>query len=234
MDPLEKLAELVRERVSAGRRPFLVGMAGSVAVGKTTTAADLAGRLAPLSVEIVGTDGFLFPNAVLAAEGLSMRKGFPESYDTERLVRFLADVRAGRPAEAPVYSQELYDVVPGRIHRVEDVDLVVVEGVNALQAPYAGTYDLTIYVDADEDHIVRWYIERFQALRVDAIEQEDSFFRVFADGDEAEVESIATMVWQSINGVNLREHIAPTRDTADVVLRKGPDHRLVELVVRSA
>ena len=233
MDPLETLAELIRERATPDRRPLLVGMAGSVAVGKSTAAAEVAARLDPLRVQIVSTDGFLLPNAVLAARGLSMRKGFPESYDAERLLRFLADVRSGQPADAPVYSQELYDVLPDRVHRVADVDVVVVEGVNALQPPYADSYDLTVYVDADEDDIIRWYVERFQALRADAVQREDSFFRVFADGDETEVAAIATMVWRSINGVNLHEHIEPTRDTADVVLRKGPDHRAVDLVVRS-
>jgi type I pantothenate kinase len=223
--------------------PFIIGLAGSVAVGKSTTARILQALLSRWpghpSVDLVTTDGFLFPNAVLAARGIMHRKGFPESYDRARLVRFLADVKSGTPEVlAPVYSHQRYDIVPGATHAVRQPDIAIVEGLNVLQGPAdrAGTqvfasdfFDFTIYVDADEEDIERWYVERFLRLRDTVFQDPQSYFHRYASLNEAEARTTAAGIWADINGVNLRENVAPTRLRAHLILRKGANHE-VEMV----
>jgi type I pantothenate kinase len=223
--------------------PFIIGLAGSVAVGKSTTARILQALLSRWpghpSVDLVTTDGFLFPNAVLTSRQIMHRKGFPESYDRARLVRFLADVKSGVPeALAPVYSHQRYDIVPGGTQAVRQPDIAIVEGLNVLQAPASRAesqvfasdfFDFTIYVDADEANIERWYVERFLRLRDTVFQDPKSYFHRYASLNEAEARSTAAAIWAEINAVNLRENIAPTRARAQLILRKGADHA-VELV----
>jgi type I pantothenate kinase len=230
----------------APKVPYVIGVAGSVAVGKSTTARILQALLGRWpdhpTVDLVTTDGFLHPNAVLEERGLMARKGFPESYDTRRLVQFMADVKAGRPEVlAPVYSHEVYDVVPGEVQAVRRPDVVIVEGLNVLQTESAGRtqrvfvsdfFDFSIYVDADEAQILRWYVQRFMTLRETVFRSERSFFRRFADLTDEEAEATASGIWRDINGRNLVENILPTRDRADLVLRKGADHRVEQVRLR--
>ncbi|HEX5614257.1 MAG TPA: type I pantothenate kinase [Acidimicrobiia bacterium] len=220
--------------------PFVIGVAGSVAVGKSTTARVLQALLARWPhhprVDLVTTDGFLHPNAVLEARGMMNRKGFPESYDVKALLRFLAALKAGDPeVRAPVYSHLVYDIVPDAEIVVRAPDLVIVEGLNVLQVPPARPgrepqvtvsdyFDFTIYVDADEADIERWYVERFLALRSTAFTDTRSFFHHFTQYSEEESVEIARSIWREVNWVNLHENIAPTRGRADLVLEKGPDH----------
>ncbi|WP_437677859.1 type I pantothenate kinase [Sorangium sp. So ce131] len=227
----------------AGRRPYVIGVAGSVAVGKSTTARVLQALLARWPdhprVDLVTTDGFLFPNAVLASRGGLRRKGFPESYDLRRLVQFLADLEAGVEAiEVPVYSHVTYDVVAGEVQTVRQPDIVILEGLNVLQGPdRAGAiavsdfFDIGIYVHAEEADIERWFLERFFSLRATAFRDPTSYFHRYAAMSDDEARAFALEVWRTINGPNLTENILPTRARADVVLEKGPDHavRAVQL-----
>lgn len=228
--------------------PFVIGVAGSVAVGKSTTARLLQALLARWPhhprVDLVTTDGFLHPNAVLEARGLMNRKGFPESYDVKALLRFLAALKAGDDeVHAPVYSHLVYDIVPGEELVVRRPDLVVIEGLNVLQVPPARPgrepqltvsdyFDFTIYVDADPDDIERWYVERFLALRATAFTDARSFFHHFTQYSEDESIEIARAIWREVNWVNLHENIAPTRGRADLVLEKGPDHAIRRVRLR--
>lgn len=226
--------------------PFIIGLAGSVAVGKSTTARILRALLSRWpghpSVDLVTTDGFLFPNAVLQARGIMNRKGFPESYDRARLVRFLDALKAGvDDADAPVYSHQRYDIVPDARHTVRHPDIVIVEGLNVLQVPAERSgmqvfasdfFDFTIYVDADEADIQRWYIERFLRLRDTVFQDPQSYFHRYASLSEAEARQTAAGIWDAINGVNLRENIAPTRDRASLVLRKGDNHAVEQVQLR--
>lgn len=222
----------------ADKVPFVLGIAGSVAVGKSTTARVLQALLSRWPdhprVELVTTDGFLLPNKVLEARGLMDRKGFPESYDQRALLRFVADVKAGADmVEAPLYSHLVYDVT-GRYQEVERPDILIVEGLNVLQTGVArpGTpqvfvsdfFDLSLYVDADEEHVRDWYRARFRTLRETAFRDERSYFRRYADLTDEEADATAGDLWDRINGPNLLENILPTRSRADVILRKGPDH----------
>jgi type I pantothenate kinase len=223
----------------AERVPFLIGIAGSVAVGKSTIARVLQALLARWPdhprVDLVTTDGFLLPNAVLDARGLGARKGFPESYDVRALLRFLADLKAGEPrVTAPVYSHLVYDVIEGEEIVVTSPDIVIVEGLNVLQVPpsragreerfVSDFFDFSIYVDADENDIRRWYTERFMTLRSTAFHDERSFFHHFTKLADSEAAAVGEAVWREINAVNLRENVAPTRSRAQLVLEKGPDH----------
>ena len=226
--------------------PFIIGLAGSVAVGKSTTARILQALLrrwpGQPSVDLVTTDGFLFPNAVLDSRGIMHRKGFPESYDRGRLVRFLADVKSGAPeALAPVYSHQRYDIVPEVTQAVRQPEIAIVEGLNVLQAPSgrgdsqvfaSDFFDFTIYVDADEADIERWYVERFLHLRDTVFQDPQSFFHRYAALDEAQARVTAATIWNDINGVNLRENIAPTRLRAQLILRKGADHAIEQVQLR--
>jgi type I pantothenate kinase len=228
------------------RVPYIIGIAGSVAVGKSTTARVLQALLARWphhpTVDLVTTDGFLHPNAVLEERGLMTRKGFPESYDVRRLVRFLADVKGGQPeARAPVYSHRSYDIVPGEELVVRQPDIVIVEGLNVLQVGDGGPglqlfvsdfFDFTIYVDADEADIERWYFERFLTLRETAFTDTEAYFHWLTSLSADEALGFARNIWATINGVNLRENIAPTRERAHLILEKGPDHAVRRVFLR--
>jgi type I pantothenate kinase len=220
--------------------PYVVGVAGSVAVGKSTFARILRALLARWPdhprVDLVTTDGFLRPNRELDERGLLGRKGFPESYDVRTLIQFMSDVKAGRGAvHAPVYSHQAYDIVPGEFQVVDRPDIVIVEGLNVLQAGDGGPgrrprvlvsdfFDFSIYIDADEADIERWYVARFQTLRQTVFRNPRSYFHRYASLSEAGAEQTAREIWRTINGVNLRENIAPTRQRARLILEKGPDH----------
>jgi type I pantothenate kinase len=227
------------------KTPFVIGIAGSVAVGKSTTARILQELLArwPSSpkVDLVTTDGFLYPNAVLKRENLMERKGFPESYDTGALLRFLSSIKAGKPnVMAPRYSHLTYDVLPDEYTVIDRPDILIFEGINVLQSrplPMDGTivpmvsdfFDFSIYIDAEEHLIHNWYVDRFMRLRQTAFRDPSSYFNRYASIDEKAAHDIAEGLWQNINLKNLRQNILPTRPRADLILRKGSNH-LVETV----
>lgn len=228
--------------------PFIIGIAGSVAVGKSTTARVLKALLARWpstpKVDLITTDGFLYPNAVLQQQGLMERKGFPESYDTNALLRFLHEIKSGKSqVKAPLYSHLVYDVVPGEVTLVEQPDILIVEGLNVLQParlprdgsiiPFVSDYfDFSIYLDADEDDLHTWYIERFMTLRTTAFRDPISYFRRYAELSDIEAYEIADDLWKSINLVNLRENVLPTRQRANLILRKGSHHRIEHVSLR--
>ena len=229
--------------------PFVIGVAGSVSAGKSTIARVLREVLSRWvehrSVELLTTDGFLHPNQVLQERGLMQRKGFPESYDLPRLVRFLADVKAGRDAIAPVYSHLSYDIVPGEQKVFQHPDVLIVEGINVLQpAPnhaergartvVSDFFDFSIFIDADEADLRNWYIARFLTLRDTAFQRPDSYFHRFAALPIEEARAMAAKIWDEINAVNLAQNIASTRDRATVVLRKSASHAVDEVWMRRA
>jgi type I pantothenate kinase len=228
--------------------PFIIGIGGSVAVGKSTTARVLRELLkrwptAP-KVELVTTDGFLFPNAVLAAEGLMERKGFPESYDVGALLSFLSDIKSGHGrVSAPVYSHLTYDIMPGETITIDRPDILIIEGLNVLQPrtlpkdgkaiPFVSDFfDFSIYLDADEEALRLWYIERFMRLKETRFRDPKSYFHDYAGLSDAEAERVATGLWERINLVNLRENIVPTRPRADLILSKAPDHAVTQVALR--
>ena len=221
----------------APKMPYVIGIAGSVAVGKSTSARILQSLLARWPehprVELITTDGFLYPNAVLEERGLMNRKGFPESYDTKRLLQFVRDVKAGMPeVAAPVYSHVIYDVMPNQEEIVRQPDILIIEGLNVLQVGSATNdfvsdyFDFSIYIDAVETDIENWFIERFQTLRKTIFQDPDSFFKHFADFTEEQAIALAHEIWTGINGKNLKENIEPTRSRASLVLHKGADHKV--------
>jgi len=228
--------------------PYIIGVAGSVAVGKSTTARVLKALLARWPntprVDLITTDGFLYPNAVLEREGLMERKGFPESYDLPALLRFLTEVKAGRrPVRAPIYSHLIYDVMPNEWAVVEQPDILIVEGLNVLQAgrppkdvkaiPYVSDFfDFSVYLDAREDVLLQWYVDRFLTLRGTAFRNPKSYFHRYSKLSDAEAIETATSIWSRINLVNLHENIVPTRQRADLILTKGESHLVEEVALR--
>jgi type I pantothenate kinase len=225
--------------------PYVIGVAGSVAVGKSTFARILRALLARWPdhprVDLVTTDGFLWPNRVLEERGLLARKGFPESYDARALTQFLTDVKAANAAvHAPVYSHQSYDIVPGEFQVVDRPDIVIVEGLNVLQRGdgrpnrvfVSDFFDFSIYIDADENDIEQWYVSRFQALRETVFRDPRSFFHRYAALSDQEAVETALEIWRTINGVNLRENIQPTRERARLVLEKGGDHAVRRVRLR--
>jgi len=221
--------------------PYVIGVAGSVAVGKSTFARILRALLARWPahprVDLVKTDGFLLPNRVLEARGLLERKGFPESYDVRGLVEFMASVKAGESAvHAPVYSHQAYDIVAGEFQVVDRPDIVIVEGLNVLQTGprvfVSDFFDFSIYMDADEVDIERWYVERFLRLRETVFRDPRSYFHRYASLDDAQAEETAHQIWTNINGRNLRDNIQPTRQRARLVLEKGPEHAVRRVRLR--
>jgi type I pantothenate kinase len=230
------------------KTPFIIGIAGSVAVGKSTTARILKELLQrwPSSprVALVTTDGFLFPNAVLREQNLMERKGFPESYDVGALLRFLSAIKSGEAqVHAPLYSHLTYDVLPDEFVTIDRPDILIFEGINVLQTrdlPRGGTFvpfisdffDFSIYVDADEEMIHKWYIDRFMRLRETAFMNPESFFHRYSQLSEDAARAIAEGLWANINLKNLHENILTTRPRADLILRKGADHLVEEVALR--
>ncbi|MFN3890038.1 MAG: type I pantothenate kinase [Beijerinckiaceae bacterium] len=228
-----------------GKAPYIIGIAGSVAVGKSTAARVLTALMSRWpntpNVQLVTTDGFLLPNAVLEAEGLMDKKGFPESYDGAALLRFLSQVKAGEHnVTAPAYSHLTYDVVPDQYTTVDRPDILIVEGLNVLQPsrpgrdiPFVSDYfDFSIYLHAEEHDLARWYVSRFMRLRETAFRDPRSYFRKYAELTDAEARATALDIWTRINLRNLRENILPTKARASLVLTKGQDHRIEEVALR--
>ena len=228
--------------------PYLIGLAGSVAVGKSTTARILRALLARwptrAKVDLVTTDGFLHPTRVLESRGIMQRKGFPESYDRRALIQFLSDVKGGGARVAvPIYSHLTYDVMPDQFQIVDQPDVLIVEGLNILQtddrspdlrqrAFASDFFDFTIYVDAELADVRRWYVERFFALRKTAFADPTSYFHRYADLNDDEADATASRIWRDINEPNLRENILPTRDRAHLILRKAADHSVQQVQLR--
>ena len=230
------------------KMPYIIGIGGSVAVGKSTTARVLQALLARWpnvpKVDLVTTDGFLYPNAVLEREHLMDRKGFPESYDLPALLRFLTDVKAGRrPTRAPIYSHLVYDVMPNHWVEIDRPDILIVEGLNVLQAgrlpkdgeaiPFVSDFfDFSIYLDADEHVLKTWYVNRFLTLRGTAFSDPKSYFHRYSKFTDAEAVATATDIWSRINLVNLNENILPTRRRADLILKKAESHGVDQVALR--
>ena len=225
------------------KMPYVIGIAGSVAVGKSTSARILQALLTRWPehprVELITTDGFLYPNAVLESRGIMNRKGFPESYDTKRLVQFLREIKAGMPdVSAPVYSHVEYDIVEGDSQVVHQPDILIVEGLNVLQVGsdalefVSDYFDFSIYIDAVESDIEHWYIERFLALRKTVFSDPASFFTHFAHLTDEQAIEVARGIWREINGKNLSDNIAPTRARASLVMQKDANHRVTEVHLR--
>ncbi len=231
-----------------GKMPFIIGLAGSVAVGKSTTGRVLQALLARWPnhprVDLIGTDGFLRPNAELERRGLMNRKGFPKSYDQAHLLSFMADVKAGkRNVVAPVYSHFHYDVLPGETNIIDRPDILIVDGLNVLQParlpkdgeaiPFVSDYfDFSIYLDADADLVGRWYVERFMRLRQTAFRDPGAYFHRYSKLSDKDAEKTAWRIWREINLKNLKQNILPTRQRADLILHKTEGHVVDEVALR--
>ncbi|HVT91316.1 MAG TPA: type I pantothenate kinase [Bryobacteraceae bacterium] len=228
--------------------PYVIGIAGSVAVGKSTIARILQALLSRWpdhpKVDLVTTDGFLFPTRVLEERGLMKRKGFPESYNQRQLVQFLTDIKSGKPeVSAPVYSHLGYDIVEGETHCIRSPDIVILEGLNVLQTKdtrpgkhsrlfVSDLFDFSIYIDAEEAIIESWYVSRFLTLRETVFRNPESYFHRYAKLSEEEAKETAHAIWREINGPNLHQNIQPTRERAHLIIRKGEEHRVEEVRLR--
>ncbi len=227
--------------------PFIIGVAGSVAVGKSTSSRILQTLLARWPghprVDLINTDGFLLPTAELEKRNIMHRKGFPESYDRQSLITFLSDIKSGRRnVVAPVYSHLRYDIVPDKYTTVDQPDVLIVEGLNVLQASATAPgepkvfvsdyFDFSIYVDANEEVIKQWYVSRFLTFRSSVFKQKDAYFSHYANLNEQEAINTASDIWDTINLVNLRENISPTRQRADLILHKNADHAIDSVELR--
>lgn len=227
--------------------PFIIGIAGSVAVGKSTTARVLRKVLSLLpqkpKVELVTTDGFLFPNKILVEKNILNRKGFPESYDTKKLLNFLSAMKSGNPTfKVPVYSHLEYDILQNEGQTIDHPDILIVEGINVLQVNsqkgqsnkvfVSDFFDYSIYVDAVEKDIISWYIDRFESLRATAFQDPTSYFHKYANMTIAESKGMATQIWNEINRTNLHDNILPTKYRADLILKKGSNHFVQDIKVR--
>ena len=227
----------------APKVPYVIGIAGSVAVGKSTFARILQALLARWPdhprVDLITTDGFLFPNNVLQDRGIMNRKGFPESYDTKALLQFLRDLKSGASeVRAPVYSHVVYDIVEGDAISIRQPDILILEGLNVLQVGSESNefvsdyFDFSIYIDAEEQDIEQWYVERFQALRETVFRDPNSFFQNYAHLSDEEAVNTARAIWREINGKNLVENIEPTKSRASLLVQKGHDHRVTDVHLR--
>lgn len=237
----QKQSEFLRQHVLAA--PFIIGISGSVAVGKSTTARllqVLLSRTFPnLNVHLMTTDGFIYPNEELKRRGLFDRKGFPESYNMNLLSDFLKDVLSGKENIAyPLYSQELSDIVPGKYGHVKQPDILIIEGINTLQLPTNGQivtsdfFDFSIYIDADEELIEKWFMQRFERVLEMNKNDPTNFYYEMANGPRADAIQLAQDTWQMVNLVNLREYIAPTKQRASLILHKTTDHKIDEIYLR--
>ena len=223
-------------------QPFIIGISGSVAVGKSTTSRllqILLSRIFPeASVELVTTDGFLYPNSILNERNILNRKGFPESYDMESLLDFLDQLKNGQDVDIPVYSHEIYDIVPDKTQRVQAADFVIVEGINVFQTPHNSRlyitdfFDFSIYVDAAVEDIESWYLDRFLKLLSFAQDDPNNYYYRFTQQPISEVKDFAHQVWTSINLSNLQNYIEPTRNRAEVILHKSKNHEIDEIYLK--
>jgi type I pantothenate kinase len=227
---------------------YVIAIAGSVAVGKSTTARVIQALLSRWpnhpKVDLVTTDGFLYPNSMLETRGIMGRKGFPESYDLKRLLQFLSDLKSGIPEiEIPVYSHESYDVVPDRTQVIRQPHIVIIEGLNVLQTGHGGKgappltfvsdyFDFSIFVDAEEGHIRQWYVVRFLTFQRTVFQNEESYFHRYASLNREQATATAIQIWESINAVNLRNNILPTRERAHLILEKAQDHSVQGIKLR--
>ena len=250
VDAMQRLYYSQRQFLNIRDRkmPYTIGIAGSVAGGKSTTARVLQALLARWSprpkVDLITTDGFLFPNALLERQGLMQKKGFPESYDLPRLLSFLSDIKAGRQrVRAPVYSHLTYDIVPNQWVEIDQPDILIVEGVNVLQTgrlPRDGRavpvvsdfFDFSVYLDAEESLLRQWYVKRFLTLRGTAFVDPKSYFHRYALLSDEEAVATATAIWERTNLANLEDNILPTRPRATLILKKGADHQVQTVALR--
>lgn len=224
------------------RQPFIIGVSGSVAVGKSTTSRLLqillSRTFSNATVELVTTDGFLYPNAHLQEQNILKRKGFPESYNMELLLDFLDNIKNGQNYQIPVYSHEIYDIVPDKKQSVTAADFVIVEGINVFQNPQnerlymTDFFDFSIYVDAEVENIETWYLDRFKKLLTLAKEDPNNYYHPFTSQPENKVMEFAKNVWKSINLVNLQDYIEPTRNRAEIILHKTENHEIDEIYLK--
>jgi type I pantothenate kinase len=228
--------------------PYVIAVAGSVAVGKSTAARVIQALLSRWpnhpKVDLITTDGFLYPNRTLEAKGMMDRKGFPESYDLRGLLRFLSDLKSGKSElEVPVYSHLAYDIVPGKHKILRQADIVIIEGLNVLQTSdgrgqtpprtfVSDFFDFSIFIDADEQNIRQWYIDRFMTFRNTVFRDPEAYFHRYASLTDEEARETALRIWESINAVNLRKNILPTRERAHLILEKAEDHSVRSVLLR--